>query len=70
MEAQLFTPSSSPQVDVMLRDGFPAVVDALVAKGGLDIRLNTGEPHCGTVGSWRGSSVSVALREYARWLGS
>lgn len=28
----------------MLRDGFPALIDALVAQGGLEIRLNTGEP--------------------------
>lgn len=27
----------------MLRDGFPALIDALVAKGGLHIRMNTGE---------------------------
>lgn len=33
-----------PQVDVMLQDGFPALIDALVAQGGLDIRLDTGEP--------------------------
>jgi len=36
-------PCPPPQVDVMLRDGFPALIDALVAKGGLDIRMSTSE---------------------------
>ncbi|PRW58489.1 amine oxidase [Chlorella sorokiniana] len=39
--ARLGDAKSIPAVDVMLKDGFPALVDALVAKGGLDIRKNT-----------------------------
>ncbi|KAI7844576.1 hypothetical protein COHA_001934 [Chlorella ohadii] len=39
--ARLGDAKSIPAVDVMLRDGFPALIDALVAKGGLDIRMST-----------------------------